>query len=364
MNVTKKKGTHKILKFFIFIVVAILVLAASFFILIFANEYKPAPEENISVNGTSSNQLKQNETVRVVTWNIGFGALGKNTDFFMDGGKSVKTSGKNEITENLNAIVEELKSLNSQIVFIQEIDLNSSRTFKINQRDFICEKIGNFQNTFANNFKCLFVPYPVPPIGKVDSGILTLSKFPVSSAKRIQLPVPFKFPVRACNLKRCLLVNRTAITGTSKELVTVNLHLEAYDDGERKKQQTLMLKKILEEESQKGNYVIAGGDFNQTFDTVDLKDFPQNEKLWKPGKIETEIFADDFYTLMDSGNPTCRSLDKPFDSTKDFQFYVIDGFIVSKNIQVKKIETVQLNFENSDHNPVLLEVVLTGEEID
>ena len=37
MNVTKKKGTHKILKFFIFIVAAILVLAASFFIILRKN---------------------------------------------------------------------------------------------------------------------------------------------------------------------------------------------------------------------------------------------------------------------------------------------------------------------------------------
>ena len=38
-------------------------------------------------------------------------------------------------------------------------------------------------------------------------------------------------------------------------LVAVNLHLEAYDDGEGKAAQTAMLFDILEEEYAKGNYV-------------------------------------------------------------------------------------------------------------
>ena len=42
----------------------------------------------------------------------------------------------------------------------------------------------------------------------------------------------------------------------------------------------------------------------------------------------------------------------------DFQFYMIDGFIVSNNIKVKKIKTKQLDFKNTDHNPVVLDIRL------
>ena len=42
----------------------------------------------------------------------------------------------------------------------------------------------------------------------------------------------------------------------------VNLHLEAYDDGEGTDAQTAALKSFLEQEYAKGNYVIAGGDYN------------------------------------------------------------------------------------------------------
>ena len=53
--------------------------------------------------------------------------------------------------------------------------------------------------------------------------------------------------------------------GSDREPVLVNLHLEAYDDGEGKIAQTNQLRDYIEDEYAKGNYVIAGGDFNQVF---------------------------------------------------------------------------------------------------
>ena len=63
---------------------------------------------------------------------------------------------------------------------------------------------------------------------------------------------------------------------------------------------------------------------------------------------------------MDTVNPSCRSLDRPFKNAdkKSFQYYVIDGFILSKNIKVKKYKNMNLQFKYADHNPVLLKVEL------
>ena len=125
---------------------------------------------------------------------------------------------------------------------------------------------------------------------------------------------------------------------------------------------TQMLADILQTEADAGNYVIAGGDFNQTFSNVDLSAYPQQSNdLWAPGLIDTDEFGQDFTCLTDSSAPTCRSLDKPYvHAAKDnFQYYVIDGFIVSSNVKVKDVQTIDLGFENSDHNPLKLEVELT-----
>jgi endonuclease/exonuclease/phosphatase family metal-dependent hydrolase len=187
---------------------------------------------------------------------------------------------------------------------------------------------------------------------------MTLSRFDIEEAERVALPCPFSWPVRVANLKRCLLVSRIPVGDSGKSLVLVNAHLEAYDDGSGKEAQTAMLRELIEAEYEKGNYVIVTGDFNQSFSNIDTSAYPLRDPgLWQCGTLDTEAFSDRWQFLMDTSAPTCRSLDRPYDGDRDrFQFYMIDGFIVSDNLTVTSMETMDLDFENSDHNPVLLTV--------
>ena len=60
---------------------------------------------------------------------------------------------------------------------------------------------------------------------------------------------------------------------------------------------------------------------------------------------------------MDDSYPTCRLLNQPY--TGDYetsQVYVLDGFIVSDNLEVELVEVVDTNFEYTDHQPVKLKV--------
>ena len=300
----------------------------------------------------------QSKELTLLSWNIGYSGLGSSADFFMDGGKGVRTQTKEQVQENLEAFASELETVNPDFVLLQEVDRNSTRSYHVNGADFLSSRMSDYQNTFANNFKVLFVPYPLPPIGAVDSGILTLSRYNAEKASRIQLPCPFSWPVRLANLKRCLLAEYIPIEGSDRQLVLVNLHLEAYDSGEGKAAQTRQLKHLLESEAEKGNYVIAGGDFNQVFSSADISQYPAQEGKWQAGEIDVTEFGSDLQFLMDSSTPTCRSLDQPYAGadTENFQYYVIDGFIVSSNLEVKRLETLDEGFVSTDHNPVLLEV--------
>lgn len=57
--------------------------------------------------------------------------------------------------------------------------------------------------------------------------------------------------------------------------------------------------------------------------------------------------------------PTCRLLNQPYDpDSEDTQYYVIDGFILSPNVELIGVETIDAGFVNSDHNPVYLEAAL------
>ena len=343
-------------------IVAVTLVAFLILILVLTvTEYKPDEIVELSVDGKAEQTVQPGDTLSVLTWNTGYGALGDNADFFMDGGSMVNTADEDRVRENMAAINDEITKLAPDVVFLQEVDRNSKRSHGIDELELIREAQSGYCDTFANNYKVLYVPYPLPTIGKVDSGIVTLSKYEVKDSRRLALPCPFSYPVRTANLKRCLMVDRVPIEGNDKELVLVNLHLEAYDDGAGKAAQTQMLQEILQEEVDDGNYVIAGGDFNQAFSGVDTSAYPLiSEELWQPGAIDTDEFGEDLSFQTDNSAPSCRSLDQPYEGAdhNNFQYYLIDGFIVSSNVSVESVETQNLEFKNSDHNPILMKVKL------
>ena len=320
-------------------------------------EFKPEKDKHLFIQTSNTGFVPSDENLKILSWNIGYGGLDKTSDFFMDGGKGVNPESKEKIEENLKAINEFIINENADINLLQEIDKKSSRTKKIDEYEYFNKNSLKLNSAYAPNYLCKFVPYPFPPIGQIDAGLATYTKFPINNAERHSLPCPFKYPVRVANMKRCLLETRFK-TDSGKDLVVFNLHLEAYDDGEGKAAQTKMLIEILENEYSKGNYVIAGGDFNQAMYGTMEKYPVQNEDLWAPSILGEDILSEGWQFIYDDEVPTCRLLNKPYTDRENHQFYVIDGFIVSPNVEVIKSETVDLNFESSDHNPVRLEVKL------
>lgn len=350
----------KVIRLIIKLILLLILLAALFFGVLTVLEYKPADDEVLEVSGGSDQLIKAGDTVSVAIWNIGYCALGDNADFFMDGGDGVITATEERTVSNLEGVKDWLASGNFDIIALQEIDIKSRRSYCINEYASMQDSLAEYNSVFANNYKAAFVPFPIPPLGRIDSGIATFSRYSIDEAHRLSLPCPFSWPVRTCNLKRCLEVNRIPIDGSDRYLVVINLHLEAYDSGEGKNAQTNRLLEVLNSEYEQGNYVIALGDFNQLFTNVDASAYPVDEAKWAPGTIDSTMFGKEWQLLMDNSTPTCRSLDQPLEGAdkETFQYYLIDGAIASDNIDVQSIRTNDLGFVNSDHNPVSLKLKL------
>lgn len=338
----------------------IVVLSIGVFLLFAAGTtLKVKKEMAVSIKGNITSEIKLNEDMKALSWNIGYGALDENQDFFMDGGKNIKGTSKAVVKTNVNAMADKISEIEPDLFLIQEIDISSKRSYNVNELSMFRKTYSEdeYENSFAHNYKAGYVPVPVPifkSLGKVESGIATFSKYNVTEAKRLQLPNPFSWPVNMVNLKRCLLVNRLPINGSDKELVLINLHLEAYSEEEGKIKQLQQLMGLMQEEFNKGNYVIAGGDFNQTYSNVDISKYPKRND-WVCPVIDVTQYPD-FTFRMDDLVPTCRSLNKPYYNTdkETHQYYMIDGFVVSNNITINSLETLNLDFKNTDHNPVLM----------
>ena len=355
------KAIGKIIKVFGFVLLALVLLVVVALGVFTIAEYRPAATETIVADQDAESVLETGKSFTVVSWNCGYGALGDNADFFMDGGSSVYTADRDRVAANLSGIRDKLSALSPDLIMLQEVDINSSRSYGTDERTVLRGAVPEgATEVFAYNFNALYVPYPIPMIGHVESGLYTLSTARPRSVERVSLPVPFSWPVRLVNLKRCLMISRYPVRDTDRELVLINLHLEAYDSGDGKEAQTRQLVSFMQEEYAKGNYVIAGGDFNQRFTNIDQSAYPVYEGMWQPGEINAEDFGDNFKLLMDNTTPTCRSLDRPLAGadSEGFQFYLIDGFIVSANVTPDAVETLDFSFTCSDHNPVRMAFTL------
>lgn len=350
-------------KFFeILLYIILAVLAAGVLLVVFltVSEYRPADVENVPVTGTPADrQIALDQEITLISWNLGYGALGKDADFVMDGGGNAPAVDKTLVEANLSGIADTLQKEEADIWLLQEADSDSTRSFHIDFRT----RFALSQNAFALNYSCPFVPFPWPPFGKINSGLITASSFDVEEAERISLPCPFSWPLRTANLKRCLLASYLPVEGTDQKLVLINLHLEAYDSGEGKIAQTRQLKEFMQSEYEKGNYVIAAGDFNQLFpgtEAIYPNEHPEN---WTPGTLEEDSIPEGFSYVYDAAVPTCRLLNQPYNpsDTANTQYYVIDGMVVSPNVKVESVETLDCAFTYSDHNPVKVTLTLSEE---
>ncbi len=354
----------------------ILVFIVGFVLTLHVFEFRPNETKNIAITNNldneNNNYVELNKEISILTFNTGYASLSETEDFVMDGGTKTKMDSQAEVEVNLEGIETILTRESVDIYLLQEIDIDSKRSFNINQYEIYQDALIEYNSTLAYNYRAIFVPFPFNPtkmLGKVNSGIATFSNFYLEESTRFQLPGSFPWPVRLANLKRALLINRYPIASSDKELVIINLHLSAYDDGTMRKQEMEALKTIMLEEKNKGNYVIAGGDFNQSFPSA-YSDYQNEEDFqykdiytlkeafyWQAYPLEELWFEDnDFIFGVDSSTPTCRLLNKPLDTENpnNNQYYLIDGYIVSNNVTLISVDTLDENFKYSDHNPVKL----------
>ena len=366
-NFSIQKICKKILIFLCILILILLVIVLGFLGYLKITEYNPKKIENLKVEN-KENEIKEdknknyelNTEYKLLSWNVGFFGMDKNIDFFMDGGKMVFPISQKQVEENILKAIEEIKKENPDIINLQEVDKYSKRTGFMDQVKILNEKFKQ-NSIFAYNMKVKFVPYPIPPLGQMETGIYSSSKKEILNPERHQLPIAFKYPVRLSNFKRAFTVTYSNINGSDKKLVLLNAHLDAYDDEKSgfKKKQTEEILNFMKKEREKGNYVILSADFNQNLKMLnkdEMEKIPSN--LWRASNFDTELLSDKFKLLHPNEN-TARLNNKPYKKgSENTYYYIIDGFVVSDNIKVNEIKVNDLDFQNSDHNPVVLKFEL------
>ena len=76
----------KALKIVLIILAAVLVMALGLILALTITEYRPGEVSDAIAVYADGDYAQPGETITVLSWNIGYAGLGRESDFFMDGG--------------------------------------------------------------------------------------------------------------------------------------------------------------------------------------------------------------------------------------------------------------------------------------
>ncbi|MGN1104442.1 MAG: endonuclease/exonuclease/phosphatase family protein [Candidatus Coproplasma sp.] len=352
----------------------ILLILLGYVIYVAVQYYRIEDNVALTTSQNTSQKVAVGQEYSIVSYNVGFGAYSPEYSFFMDEGIMVdgtvtcgiyaKGKDKADVEKNVAGQISTLQGLNADFCLLQEADVDSHRSYGINMVERFATELSGYSSTYACNFHTANLFYPFnDPIGIINGGIQTLSKYNIASTTRRSFPVTTDFIDKLFDLDRCFTMHYLPIEGSDKMLVLMNVHMSAYDEGGKiRAQQLEMLNSVLGAEYAAGNYVIAGGDFNHCLiadhfanDEQALAYYPTGQQI--PDWVKTSILhnseiASGFKVVASKdGAATCRGADMPYEKGVNYET-VIDGFIVSDNVEVVLEGTIDTGYAYSDHNPV------------
>ena len=382
------KKLRKIINIFLLFIL-VLVLGVGGYCGYILLSYKRIGNTSLDVELKANKEvLKVNETYNMATYNIGFGAYSQDFTFFLDTGYDKdgnetcgyysKARSKEEVYFNVNGAKDIIKSLDLDFALLQEVDIKSTRSYKINQNEIFKEELKDYDNVFSINFDTAYLPYPLYDMhGKSLAGLSTFSRYKINDAKRYEYTISDSLS-KLFDIDRCFSVSSLSVEN-DKTLYIINSHMSAYDKGGVIRQtQIKELNDFISSCFNEGNYVIVGGDFNHDLLTnnpyynYDLNNRPFNNTLKDPDWV-APYFNDNkesplvsgFRVVASDNVPTCRNNDIEWNPSLTYKC-VVDGFIVSNNIEIinhRNIETKDGKlgidgFAFSDHEPSYIEFKL------
>jgi len=341
----------------ILLILVLFPAAVLLFLILYATvtDYRPDEKEIVFQSNGTRDTLSDTAIYKLLIWNIGYGGLDSQMDFFYDGGKKVRTP-ESQLNQNLDNIEGFLAATDSvDFALFQEIDISGKRSYHVNEVQRFADLFAGYSAIFGKNYDVFFVPIPFSnPMGSVHSGLLSLSHLSPLEVSRFSFPGQYAWPKRLFMLDRCFLVMRYPVSD-GKQLLVINTHNEAYDDGSIRNQQMAYLKQFLLREYELGNYIVVAGDWNQcppsfiprftgeVFDTIDYKG------------IEPDFLPSGWNWIYDSTIPSNRRIDIEYIKGKT-RTTVIDFFLLSPNLQSAGCSTTDLGFAWSDHQPVQIQI--------
>lgn len=218
----------------------------------------------------SIENLVFNDTLKVMTWNIRFGAA--RIPWFGDSCGDRVIMSENEVITNINQIIEFINNESPDILLVQEIDIASKRSSYIDQVQYILDQTHFNYASYASMWNADLIPSD--GLGKVDVGNAIFSRWKITDANRIQLRQrqDQDLITQYFYLRRNILKAKIKLSD-STSIYAVNIHATAFATDNTKEMHILQYKEILDEINNDGITFITGGDLNSIPPGADSTDY-------------------------------------------------------------------------------------------
>ena len=357
----------KLLRALLCLLLAVVLAVGGYLAYVFLTYYRVEDNQALEVQTIHDYGLEPalegGRAYRVASYNIGFGAYSDDYSFFMDGGKESRARSAEAVVENVSGAVQAIQELDPDFLLLQEVDVDGTRSYHNDEWALVCSQMSYLNGTFSQNYDSPYLFWPLlEPHGANRAGMATFSKFSISSALRRQLPIEEGF-MKLVDCDRCYSVQRIPLAEGGRELVLYNLHLSAYtSDGTIAEEQLEILFADMLSEYGKGNYAIAGGDFNKDIlgNSEEVFGVSGPAYTWAQ-PIPAELVPEGLSIIVpfdgEDPVPSCRNADRPYGP--DNYVVTVDGFITSANVEALEARVWDTGFRWSDHNPVYLDFILS-----
>jgi endonuclease/exonuclease/phosphatase family metal-dependent hydrolase len=282
----------------------------------------------------------------VLTWNIGYAGLGKDADFIADGGSHLRSAGKTQVEANLAAIRRVLSGVDADVVLIQEAAGPGFMTRGVDVLGGLRTQLQGYRSAFSADVTTQLLPGGL----SLRHGLATFTRIEASPTEIAPLP---EEPSRMGGIlprRYHLQITRTTLGG--HPLAIFNVHLAAFDEraGTRRRQVDAVFRYAVEE-FRKGSAVILGGDWNLLLAETRFPSTTEAKFLTWVHPFPREAIPTGWTVAADSANPTVRTNERPYRAGENYTA-VIDGFIVSPNVETIAVAGRDLGFDATDHQPV------------
>jgi endonuclease/exonuclease/phosphatase family metal-dependent hydrolase len=247
--------------------------------------------------------------IRVMTWNIRFGA--GRIPWFGDacGDRVILT--EDEVYGSLQAIADKINEVKPDVLLLQEVDLNSKRSRYIDELQWIIDHTYFNFAVYGSQWKAQFIPSD--GLGRMDEANAILSRWKISDAERIQLAIRTdQDKLTRYFYERCCIVTGRIEIPHVNNLYALNIHTSAFATDDTKEKHIIRFKDELDKINGNGSWFVAGGDMNTLPPGSDSTDYCLEDMC--PGESYHHPYDDPYHKDGSNYTPEKHWLDPLYTS--------------------------------------------------